>query len=199
METDEELIQKIQNGDVTAEIDLITKYKDYVVKICRGYFIVGGEMEDIIQEGMIGLYRAIKSFDPARKEASFKTYAITCIKHQIHNAIKKANTNKNKPLSTAVSLQSFAENNKDTLPVELVLDYTPANSVIEKENYSELQNSLKTLLSPQEYKVLGLYLQGYSYSEISKILNVQTKSIDNSLSRIKQKLRQKLKIDDIGA
>jgi RNA polymerase sporulation-specific sigma factor len=195
-QTDEDLLEKIKNGDEMAEIELLSRYKDLVVKISRGYFIVGGDLEDLVQEGMIGLYKAIKNYS-GDKETSFKTFAVLCIKHQIQTAIKMANTNKNKPLSSAVSFQSFTENGSneslDFLPIELVLEDTPAEKAIDKENFKNLHKTIKSSLSPLEYKVLKLYLQGYSYKEISSILNVSSKSIDNSLSRIRLKLKTKLK------
>jgi len=193
--TDEELLVKIKNGEDLAENELFDRYKDLVVKISRGYFIVGGDIEDLVQEGMIGLYKAIKGYN-GHKETSFKTFALLCIKHQIQTAIKRANTNKNKPLSSAVSLQSFTSGNSnetlDFLPMELVLDTTPAEKIIDKENYQNLKKEIKKILSPLEYDVLKFYLQGFSYKEIAKNLNITEKSIDNSLSRIKTKLRAKL-------
>ena len=195
MLTDEDLIEKIKTGDELAENELLDRYKDLVVKICRGYFIVGGDVEDTIQEGMIGLYRAIKSFS-ADKDVKFKTYAVTCIKHQIHNAIKKANANKNKPLTHAVSFQTFS--NPETgesiefFPVELIFDSTPARTLIDKENYQHLKDKIKNLLSQQELKILNLYLMGYSYKEISDTLNASKKSIDNHIMRIKAKIRKNL-------
>lgn len=198
--TDEELIQKIQNGDEWAETELLTRYKDLVVKICRSYYIIGGDMEDTIQEGMIGLYKAIRAYDLSRGEAKFKTFAITCIKHKIHGAIKKANTNKHKALSTAVSFQSFTANEKgenlEYIPMELVTDDTPADQLIDKEAFLKLKNQIKEVLSPIELKVLNLYLMGYSYREISKRLDVSKKSIDNHIARIKLKLRNKLDGDE---
>lgn len=193
MLTDEELVKYIQNGDETAETQLFERYKDLVTKISRGYFIVGGDIEDIVQEGMIGLYKAIKSYN-SQKDASFKTFAIICIKHQIQTAIKRALANKNKPLSYAVSLQSFSKTseNMEFLPIELILDITPAEKAIDKENFFALKQSINECLSDFEIKVLKLYLQGYSYKEIANQLSISQKSIDNALSRIKSKLRTKL-------
>ena len=195
MTTDEELIEKIRSGDDNAESELFDRYKDLVVKIARGYYLVGGDLEDLIQEGMIGLYNAIKNFSP-KKEASFKTFAVVCVKHQIQNAIRRANTNKNKPLSTAVSFQSFNSSSTDALdclPVELVFSTTPAESMIDKENFEHIKSVIKSTLTTQEMKVLLLYLQGFSYREISKNISLSQKAIDNTLTRIKIKLREKLK------
>ncbi len=193
--TDEELIEKAKNGDEAAETELIERYKDIIVKISRSYFIVGGEMEDLIQEGMIGFYKAVKGFK-ANKDTSFKTFAIICIKHQIQTAIKKATSDKNKPLSQAVSIQSFSENDApDILPMALVFETTPAESIINKENFENLKRTIIQSLSKLELKVLKLYLQGYAYKEIAERLNITEKSIDNSLSRIKTKLKERLKLN----
>ncbi len=191
--TDEELIEKAKNGDDLAENELFERYKDIVVKISRGYFIVGGDLEDLIQEGMLGLYKAVKNFN-TQKDTSFKTFAILCIKHQIQTAIKQSLANKNKPLSQAVSIQSFSDNDTlDILPIELVLETTPAERIINKEDFERLKKTIISNLSKLELQVLRLYLQGYSYKEISSQLGITQKSIDNSLSRIKTKLREKLK------
>lgn len=193
MISDEDLLKKIASGDEFAESELLSRYKDLVVKISRCYFIVGGDMEDIIQEGMIGLYKAIKNFN-SQKDASFKTFAVLCIKHQIQTAIKKSNTNKNKPLSSAVSFQEFTNESagESFLPIELILEETPFEKAVDKENFFKMKQKIKEELSKLEYKVLSYYLQGYAYKEISKMLNVTEKSVDNSLRRIKTKLKSKL-------
>lgn len=194
--TDEELVEKTHLGDEKAETELFEKYKDLVTKISRGYFIVGGDLEDLVQEGMIGLYQAIKGYKNG-KDATFKTYAIVCIKHRIHGAIKKALAKKNLPLSTALSFQSFDKDkeSEDYLPLELVLDTTPVEHAIDKENMFALKQNIKDSLSAFEIKVLNLYLFGYSYAEIANKLEIPKKSIDNALLRIRSKLRGKLKIE----
>lgn len=193
--SDEELLKKVKNGDEIAENEIFARYKDLVVKISRCYFIVGDDIEDTIQEGMIGLYKSIKNYNPS-KEASFKTFAVLCIKHQIQNAIKLSNANKNKPLSDAISFQDLspAENEDDfvSTPLELLFEYDPIEKAIDKEEFLNLNNQIKSSLSKFEFEVLKFYLQGYTYKEIAKNLNVSEKSIDNSLSRIKSKLKQKL-------
>ena len=188
--TDEELVALSQKGDESAENEILEKYKDTVVKISRGYFIIGVELEDIIQEGMIGLYKAIKNFSK-NKNATFKTFAIMCIKHQIQTAIKKANTKKNLPLSNSVSLQSFSEKSEEDefLPVNLIFQVSPDEKIINRENYKYLVSAIKKTLSKKEFEVLKYYLRGYTYKEIADFLNLNQKSIDNSLSRIKNKLK----------
>ncbi len=191
MLSDEELVYKAKLGDENAENELLELYKGLVVKIARSYFILGGEMEDIVQEGMIGLYKAIKGYDK-KKNASFKTFATMCIKHQIQSAIKVANAKKNSPLSNSVSLQSFSENSDDDdfLPVNLIFQVSPDEKIINKEDYRNLLENIKKMLSEKELQVLKYYLKGYTYKEISNILGTSEKSIDNSLSRIKSKIKK---------
>lgn len=196
MLTDEELVKLTQQGDEAAENQLFERYKDWITKISRGYFIVGGDIEDLIQEGMIGFYRAIRGYKEG-KDATFKTFALVCIKHQIHAAIKKSLAKKNLPLSTAVSFQTFDKDkeSEDYLPLELILDVTPAEYAIDKENLFALKQNIKECLSNFEIKVLKLYLQGFSYLEIANKLEIPKKSIDNALLRIRSKLRDKLKTE----
>lgn len=196
---DETLASKANLGDEKAENEIFERYKGLVVKIARSYFILGGEMEDIVQEGMIGLYKALKGYDK-KKNASFKTFAIMCIKHQIQSAIKVANAKKNSPLSNSVSLQSFSENSddEDFLPVSLIFQISPDEKVINKENYQNLLENIKKMLSDKEFQVLKYYLKGYTYKEISNILETSEKSIDNSLSRIKSKLKKLIENNNLN-
>ncbi len=196
---DETLASKANLGDEKAENEILERYKGLVVKIARSYFILGGEMEDIVQEGMIGLYKAIKGYDK-KKNASFKTFATMCIKHQIQSAIKVANAKKNSPLSNSVSLQSFSENSddEDFLPVSLIFQISPDEKVINKENYQNLLENIKKMLSDKEFQVLKYYLKGYTYKEISNILETSEKSIDNSLSRIKSKLKKLIENNNLN-
>lgn len=196
---DETLASKANLGDEKAENEILERYKGLVVKIARSYFILGGEMEDIVQEGMIGLYKAIKGYDK-KKNASFKTFATMCIKHQIQSAIKVANAKKNSPLSNSVSLQSFSENSddEDFLPVSLIFQISPDEKVINKENYQNLLENIKKILSDKEFQVLKYYLKGYTYKEISNILETSEKSIDNSLSRIKAKLKKLIENNNLN-
>lgn len=200
MLSDEELVYKAKFGDENAENELLELYKGLVVKIARSYFILGGEMEDIVQEGMIGLYKAIKGYDK-KKNASFKTFATMCIKHQIQSAIKVANAKKNSPLSNSVSLQSFSENSDDDdfLPVNLIFQVSPDEKIINKEDYRNLLENIKKMLSEKELQVLKYYLKGYTYKEISNILGTSEKSIDNSLSRIKSKLKKMVENNNLNS
>lgn len=188
--TDEELSIKAQSGDENAVNTLLSKYKSLVNQIARSYFLTGGDMEDIVQEGMIGLYKAIKHFNSS-KTASFKTFASTCIKHQIQSAIRIASSAKNQVLSTAVPIVDKINNEEDDEKIEIIFPSdlpSPDDKLLEQERMQEIKDKIKKSLSTLELKVLSLYLKGYSYNEISSIGNISKKSIDNALSRIKNKL-----------
>lgn len=188
--TDELLAAKAKNGDENAMNELLTKYKNTVNMLARSYFLVGGDMEDIVQEGMIGLYKAICSFSPT-KHASFKTFASICIKHQIQNAIRKASSQKNMLLSSALPICEQEDGEDDVEKSEIILPSSlpsPDDTVIANESIQELKKKINDTLSNLEIKILSLYLKGYSYNEISNIGGYSKKSIDNALSRIKNKL-----------
>ena len=186
---DEELSIKAQKGNEEAVNTLLIRYKNLVNKISRRYFLVGSDIEDIVQEGMIGLYKAIMNFSQD-KNASFKTFASTCIKHHIQNAIKVASSEKNKVLSTALSITEDPTFEKDEkLGFKLFNELpSPVEKIIEKEKMQEIKDIVKEALSPLEQKILALYLGGYNYNEIAQIASISKKSIDNGLSRIKNKL-----------
>ena len=187
--TEEILIKNAQNGDTEAVNTILSKYKSLVNKISRSYFLIGGDMEDIVQEGMIGLYKAIINFN-SDKHASFKTFASTCIKHQIQTAVKSASSSKNMVLSSALSIAEQV-NFEDDEEIEILLPSSlplPDDKILEKERLLELENAITKTLSPLENKILALYLKGYSYNEIAEIGNLNKKTIDNGLSRIKNKL-----------
>ncbi|MBE7073618.1 MAG: sigma-70 family RNA polymerase sigma factor [Clostridiales bacterium] len=188
--TDEELSLIAQQGDDEALNNLLHRYKSLVNKLSRRYFLLGGEMEDIVQEGMIGLYKAIKHYSPS-KTASFKTFASICIKHQIQTAVKMASSEKNKLLSSALPMVERISNDEDDEEIEIIIPSTlplPDDTVIEKENFNEIKQSILKVLSPLEIKIFSLYLKGYSYNEIANLASISKKSIDNGLSRIKHKL-----------
>lgn len=190
--TDEELVQMIKLGLEEAEEELFARYKPVVSSVARSYFLMGAELDDLIQEGMIGLYKACQKF--SQGQASFKTFAYLCIKRQIQTAVKQANRQKNKMLNNYVSLDSqggykTGENGEDEavliLPSEKL---SPDAEIIQKENYKEIVKKIKSALSPLELKVLTLYLKGNSYQTISIEVGKSYKSVDNLLYRIKNKL-----------
>ena len=187
--TDEEIILDAQNGKAEAVNTLLSKYKSLVNKIARSYFLIGGDMEDIVQEGMIGLYKAIINFS-TEKHASFKTFASTCIKHQIQTAVKVASSERNMILSTAMPIVEQVKQ-EDEEEFEILIPSSlpsPDDKVLEIERITELKEAICKALSTLENKILALYLRGYSYNEIAELGNLNKKSIDNGLSRIKNKL-----------
>lgn len=189
--TEEELVVKAKSGDENALNELLSQYKSIVNKIARSYFLVGGDMEDIVQEGMIGLYKAVRNYSSDRN-ASFKTFANVCIKHQIQTAIKIASSEKNQVLSNALPIWDKGDLDEDgENHIEIIVPSTlplPDDKVIASESVQELKNKIKDCLSPLEVKVLSLYLKGYNYNEISALGDMNKKSIDNALTRIKSKL-----------
>lgn len=188
--TDEELSLKAQEGDEGAVKSLLSSYKSLVNQIARSYFLTGGDIEDIVQEGMIGLYKAIMHYKD-NKTASFKTFASTCIKNQIQSAVRVASAEKNKILSTALPIIDQINGDDEDDKVEIIFPSdlpSPDDKIIEKERICEIIKQIKATLSPMELKVLSLYLKGYNYNEISKIGGFSKKSIDNALTRIKNKL-----------
>ncbi len=186
---EENLIKDAQNGSADAVNTLLQKYKSLVNKIARSYFLIGGDMEDIVQEGMIGLYKAIINFSEG-KHASFKTFASLCIKHQIQTAVKVASSEKNMMLSTALPItERIHDEEEEEIEILIPSDLpSPDDKVLQREKMQELQKAITSALSPLENKILALYLRGYSYNEIAQMGNLSKKSIDNGLSRIKHKL-----------
>lgn len=194
--TDEEIIRRCHQGEDTAIDYLLEKYKPLVRKKARTLYLIGGDNDDLIQEGMIALYKAIRAYDPER-ESSFGSYATLCIEHQLYNVIKGANRLKNSPLNTYISLyapmNSDADSNSretlaDTLqPSELI---NPEDIVIDKENVTDIESTIEKHLSKFEQQVVSLYIDGNHYQQIATTLGKSPKSIDNALQRIKKKLSQ---------
>ncbi len=183
--TDEKLAALAQQGDSEAELQLFNKYRSLINKFSRGYFLMGGDVEDLIQEGMIGLYKAIKNFSP-EKDASFFTFAALCIRRQIQSAVRNASTKKNSVLTSAVPIMD--EDNDDFGVFTISDGLSPDKLLIASETQNQISAELQKLLSPLEFEVLKHYLAGLSYSEIAGKTQQSKKSIDNALSRIKKKL-----------
>ncbi len=185
--TDEELAGLAQKGDTNAEIELFNRYRNTITKYSRGFYLIGGDVEDLIQEGMIGLYKAIKGYNH-KKEAAFSTFAHICIKRQIQSAVRNASTQKNLVLSSALPI---TDEDNDELGIFLISDgLTPEQVLANKQLYFELKQEFAKELSLLENKVLKLYLQGLSYQQIADKTGQTKKSIDNALSRIKKKISQ---------
>ena len=189
--TDEQLVKMSQEGSETAEEILIEKYKSLVKNKAKAYYIAGADNEDVVQEGMIGLFKAIRSYD-ANKEAAFKTYADTCINSQIITAIKKANRRKHQPLNESISLNSEVSEGDWETTMQDVLEGSGENDpeamALAREIAESLQEAGSEIFSDFEWKVWSEKLKGRDYQEIAEILQRPPKSIDNALQRIKKKI-----------
>lgn len=186
--TDEELILRLRAGESGIIDYLVGKYKDLVRQKARAMFLIGGDTDDLIQEGMIGLFKAIRDYQPGR-DASLRTFAGLCIDRQLYSAIQNSNRQKHQPLNSYVSLSEEDEKGELT---ELWAE-NPEAIIIDQESTKMLQKEITSILSPMENKVLDYFLKGYGYVQISELLNKSPKSIDNALQRIKGKIRECIK------
>lgn len=197
---DEELVEQVHLGNADALDFLISKYRLFVKAKARSYFLIGADKEDIIQEGMIGLYKAIRDFKED-KLASFRAFAELCITRQIITAIKTATRQKHIPLNSYVSLDKpiYDEESERTLMdiITSPISEDPEYLMINREDYSHLERKMVEVLSDLEQKVLIRYLEGQSYNEISKELNRHVKSIDNALQRVKRKLERHIELKEM--
>ncbi len=192
---DEEVIGDARSGDIRALEYIINKYKSFVRAKARTYFLIGADREDIIQEGMIGLYKAIRDFRED-KLSSFRAFAELCITRQIITAIKTATRQKHIPLNSYVSLNKpiFDEESDRTL-MDMISEESisdPEEMIINREEFTGIEVKMGEILSGLEWEVLSLYLQGKSYQEIAEELDRHVKSIDNALQRVKRKLEKYL-------
>ncbi|WP_052107645.1 RNA polymerase sporulation sigma factor SigH [Clostridium novyi] len=190
---DEDIALDAKNGDIKAQEYLINKYKNFVKAKAKSYFLVGADKEDIYQEGMIGLYKAIRDFKPD-KLSSFKAFAELCVTRQIITAIKTATRQKHIPLNTYISLNKpiYDEESDRTLLdiLSTVKVCDPEELVISREEVVKIEKEIEQVLSELELEVLNSYLQGKSYQEIACDLDRHSKSIDNALQRVKRKLEK---------
>ena len=191
--TDEEVVAKAKEDNVLAQEYLLHKYRKFVRAKARSYFLIGAEREDIIQEGMIGLYKAIRDFK-GDKLSSFRAFAELCVTRQIITAIKTATRQKHIPLNSYVSLNKpiYEEDSDRTLMdvVSGVKVANPEDMIISREEFVDIENKMNNILSDLEWRVLISYLDGKSYQEIAKELDRHIKSIDNALQRVKRKLEK---------
>jgi len=198
--TDDEIVKCAQKGSQLAIEYLLKKYKNFVQNKARSYFLVGADRDDIVQEGMIGLYKAIRDYRIDRL-ASFRAFAELCITRQIITAIKAATRQKHQPLNSYVSLNKPIYNQESTRTLLDVLQgeklTNPEDLFISQEAYELLETSIKEMLSDLEKNVLLEYLKGKTYEEIAKALDRHVKSVDNALQRVKRKLEEFLEKHDI--
>ncbi len=195
--SDEDIVGEAKGGNNVALEFLILKYKNFVKAKARSYFLIGADREDIIQEGMIGLYKAIRDFR-GDKLSSFRAFAELCITRQIITAIKTATRQKHIPLNSYVSLNKPIYDEDSDRTLLDVLSGTkitdPEELMINREEYNDIEYKMNEILSDLEWKVLTLYLEGKSYQEIAEDLERHVKSIDNALQRVKRKLERYLEV-----
>ena len=188
--SDEDLINVIKSGDKSALEFLINKYKELVNMKVSKFFMIGAEKEDIVQEGLIGLFKAVKSYNP-EKQNSFKTFANLCIERQLITAIKSSNRQKHMPLNSYLSLNTTAyEEDEDSSILEVFDAHQmedPLDTITKKEYYQTVENAIDKSLSDFEKQVLNRYMQGESYIQIAEKLDTPVKSIDNAIQRIRKK------------
>lgn len=187
---DEILVQRGREGDSVAVDHLLTRYKSMVISKTRAFYLVGADKDDLVQEGMIGLFKAIRDFDDT-KQCKFGTFAELCVTRQLITAIKAATRRKHSPLNTYISLyKPVYEGDTQTTIGELLTgsDFNPELLVLEEEMKQNMKRMVSDYLSEMEKKVLHYYLKGLSYSEIAEKVGISFKSTDNALQRIKRKL-----------
>lgn len=198
--SDEQLVELVHHGNSEALDYVIHKYRNFVRAKARSYFLIGADKEDIVQEGMIGLYKAVRDYK-GDKLSTFKGFAELCITRQIITAIKTATRQKHIPLNSYVSLDKPIYDEESDRTLMDVLTGTkvsdPEQLIINREQFSSIEGKVNELLSDLERQVLALYLDGRSYQEISEKLNRHVKSIDNALQRVKRKLERYLEFKEI--
>lgn len=199
--SDEELILRLRDGEENVTDYIMDKYKNLVKSKAKSMYILGADSEDLIQEGMIGLFKAVRDYDSGR-DASFFTFADLCISRQMYTAVQASGRQKHAPLNTYISLYSHvaAKDGGESGEAELVntlssrAELNPEEMVIDRENVENLERTIERELSSFEKQVLDLYLTGMSYVQIAKVLGRDEKSTDNALQRIKGKLRRAIRV-----
>jgi RNA polymerase sporulation-specific sigma factor len=196
---DEEIVEMVRDGDSLAEEHLINKYRNFVRAKARSYFLIGADREDIIQEGMIGLFKAIRDFR-CDKLSSFRAFAELCVTRQIITAIKTATRQKHIPLNSYVSLNKpIYDEDSDRTLLDVITGSKitdPEELIISREEFDDIEEKMGEILSSLEWRVLMSYLEGKSYQEIAVDLKRHVKSIDNALQRVKRKLERYLEKRD---
>lgn len=193
--TDEELILRLRDGEAEITEYLMNKYKNLVRMKASSMFILGADTEDLIQEGMIGLFKALRDYDAGR-DASFATFANLCVLRQMYTAVEAAKRQKHIPLNTYTSLFATTNAGEDENylvdSLKMHEEFNPEEMVIDEENRHVLEEAIEQVLSPLEKQVLDLYMTGMNYVEIAKVLGRDEKSVDNALHRMKSKIKRVL-------
>lgn len=193
--SDEELLIRLRDGEDGVTEYIMNKYKNLVRSKAKSMYILGADSDDLIQEGMIGLFKAVRDYDSGR-DASFATFADLCVSRQMYTAVQASRRQKHIPLNTYISLYGSAGTNRDGEEEELVnvlaarAGQSPEELVIDRENVTRLEGIIEKELSLFEKQVLDLYLTGMGYQQIAKVLGKDDKSTDNALQRLKAKLRK---------
>lgn len=178
--TDEELCKRVQNGDSGAQDELLKRYKNKVLAIARRFFLGGAETEDLVQEGMCGLYTAIINYSP--EKGNFSPYANTCVRNRILDKVRAGKNNKNFALNSSVPIEE--------VDGEMLSSLNPEDELIKDESLSEFYAAIAKNLSSLEFKVMVMYIDGLTMSEISSALNLSVKSVDNAITRARRKLQK---------
>ena len=182
--SDEALCQSVAQGDSQAETELVRRYSRLVRACARPLFLAGGDSEDLIQEGMLGLFKAIRDYRPEKSD-SFKDFAALCISRQLYSAIQAAGRLKHAPLNSYVELSPELGEG-----ISQLKEKSPEDLLIDQENIESLRREILKIATPLEQEILNAYLNGQSYTEIARHLNKDPKSIDNALQRIRRKLKK---------
>lgn len=190
------VVIKAKNGDVESMEYILTLFKPKVTAICREYFLLGADFDDLLQEGMIGVYKAVGGYD-INKNDNFAKFVTMCIHHQVQNAVRVANSKKNQPLNDYISINiegRISETDDDAPKLMLQANDKGAEQLtIDKERITLLYQKIRKELSDEQYNVLLMYLNGYSYTEMANKYQTNNKKIDNIIQAIKRKLRALLK------
>lgn len=195
--SDEELLVRLRDGESGITDHIMNKYKNLVRSKAKSMYILGADSEDLIQEGMIGLFKAVRDYDTGR-DASFSTFADLCVSRQMYTAVQAAGRQKHAPLNTYISLYANMSGQEDGEEREMINDIisqaekNPEELLIDRENLELLEKAIDKELSGFEKQVLDLYLTGMKYTQIAKVLGRDDKSTDNALQRIKNKIRRQL-------
>lgn len=195
---DEELLAQLSDGNDSITDYLCNKYKHLVMKEANALYLIGAEKEDLIQEGMIGLFKAIRDFSP-EKESSFYHFAKLCITRQMYHAIEASKRLKHAPLNSYISLSEETGEGSGLTLEDMLEDGTeqnPERLLIQQESYQDFFERLEAILSPMERQVCSLYLQGMDYKQIAAYLDKTPKSIDNALQRVRAKIGKQEKRDE---
>ncbi|MCI6568935.1 sigma-70 family RNA polymerase sigma factor [Dysosmobacter sp. HCP28S3_G4] len=196
--SDEELCRLVSQEDRLAEELLVTRYSRLVRTCARPYFLIGGDSEDLTQEGMIGLMNAVREYD-ASKAASFRTFAETCIRNRLYSALRSAAGDKHLPLNQSVPLDTpFFDSNSYTSGTGNLAERNPEDFLIDREHAQSLLTGVRKQLSEFEAKILGYYLDGLSCREIAETVGRPPKSVDNAVQRIRRKMAQQLLSGDFS-